>query len=128
MFDKDALVDGSLRNVTRDGAVAGYAVDARIPYYRGLGLSMVEVDLTVDSQSVPRELVTFTVHGNSYRSDQLGEVLDDRWPFTEAATLTVARAGGLPAGTHDIALRIHLAVAYIPVGFNADIRKDLEVA
>ena len=44
MFDRYILVEDSLRNT--DG---GFAVDIRMPYYRGLGLSMVEdVTLTVD--------------------------------------------------------------------------------
>ncbi|MFF2050299.1 DUF6379 domain-containing protein [Leifsonia sp. NPDC058194] len=112
MFDKYILVDDTLRNVETDGSVTGYAVDTRIAYYRGLGLSMVDVALTVDGVAVPTEEITFTVHGNSYRADQMGEIFDDRWGFTEPATLSVAVAGGLAPGEHTVTFTEWLRVSY----------------
>jgi hypothetical protein len=123
MFDRYVIVDGSLKNVE-----GGYELQGRIPYYRGLGLSMVDVDLTVDGALVAPEAVTFTVHGNSYRSDQLGEIYDDRWGFTEPATLTVAAPGGLDAGPHEVELRVRLRVSYNPHGSGATDQKTLTVS
>ncbi|MFT4081676.1 MAG: DUF6379 domain-containing protein [Nocardioides sp.] len=114
MFDRYIVVEGSLRNRSDEtGETTGFAVDARIPYYRGLGLSMVEVDLTVDDEIIPRDQVSFVVHGNSYRSDEMDEVYDDRWGFTEAATLVVDRPGGLPAGEHRVSVLVSLRISYI---------------
>ena len=71
MFDKYIIVPEGFRNTTADGAGPehgdGYELGIRLPYYRGLGLSMVEaIDLTVDGTPVPAEALTLTVHGNSY--------------------------------------------------------------
>jgi hypothetical protein len=114
MFDKYVIVDGSLRNVEREGEPVGFCLDARIPYYRGLGLSMVGVDVTVDGETLPRSDVTFSVHGQHYRSDEMDEVFDDRWGFTEPATLSVDRPGGLTPGDHEVTLKVSLRVSYSP--------------
>ena len=42
MFDKYLIVDGSLRNVGPSDAPSGFAFEAKLGYYRGLGLSMVD--------------------------------------------------------------------------------------
>lgn len=128
MFDKYVIVGDSLKN-TSNGTdeAAGYSLEARIPYYRGLGLSMVDVYLTVDGQEVPRESVTFTVHGNSYRSDCLGEIYTDRWGFTEPALLSVERPGGLTDGEHDVTLKVALRVSYNPYGSGTTDSKTLTV-
>lgn len=114
MFDKYAIVADSLQNVTSGGEVTGYSVDTRITYYRGLGLSMVDVALEVDGKAVPISDITFTVHGHSYPAGKMGEVLDDRWGFTEPATLTVRQPGGLAPGEHTVHFTEWLRVSYLP--------------
>ena len=128
MFDRYVVVDDSLRNVTENGTTVGYAFDARIPYYRGLGLSMVEVDVVTDGHDVPRPNVAFSVHGNTYRSDQMDEIYDDRWGFTEPATITVNRPGGLPPGDHVVTLKVVLRVSYMPTASGAVDTKTLRVS
>ena len=60
MFDKYLIVDESLRNVGPADAPNGFAFEAKLGYYRGLGLSMVEaLDVTVDGEPVPREAIRF---------------------------------------------------------------------
>lgn len=112
MFEKYLLVDDSLRNVDDGTYVTGFCVDVRIAYYRGLGLSMVSADLEVNGERIPREHITFSVHGNSYPLDEMSWILDDRWGFTEAATLTVAHPGGLATGEHTVHLTEWLRVSY----------------
>ncbi|BDZ44126.1 C-glycoside deglycosidase beta subunit domain-containing protein [Naasia aerilata] len=127
MFDRYIIVDGSLRNVG-DGNPTGYAIDTRIGYYRGLGLSMVDFDLEVDGEAVPKESITFQVHGHDYPADSLGDVLDDRWGFNEAATLIVDHPGGLPAGEHEVHYRQWLRISYLPTPSQNDDRKVMSVA
>ena len=103
MFDKYIIVTQGFRNTTTDGGtpdtVSGYELGIRLPYYRGLGLSMVEsIDLIVDGTPVPAESLTLTVHGNSYAVTDLATVFDDRWEMGEIATLRVAQPGGLAPG------------------------------
>ena len=52
MFDKYIICEEGFR---RDGERGG-RIEVRMPYYRGLGLSMVEaVDITLDGNPVPPE-------------------------------------------------------------------------
>ena len=115
MFDKYIIVPDGFRNITTDG-IDGYELAIRLPYYRGLGLSMVEaIDLTVDGTPVPAEALTLTVHGNSYAVSELSTVFDDRWEMGEIATLRVAKPGGLTAGTHEVSVAQRLRISYMPV-------------
>ena len=51
MFDKYIVVEDTLKRVP-----GGLQFGVRLPYYRGLGLSMVEtMDVTVDGERVPEE-------------------------------------------------------------------------
>ena len=55
MFDRYMILEDTVRNVRRDGEVVGFEFGARIAYYRGLGLSMVEgLNVTVDGETVRR--------------------------------------------------------------------------
>lgn len=122
MFDRYILVEDTLRNVTGDGLVSGYQLGARLPYYRGLGLSMVEgIALTVDGARVPDARIALTVHGHRYRLEELPGVFDDRWEMGEVATLSIDGPGGLAAGEHDVVLDLRLRISYMPVpGGGAD--------
>ena len=124
MFDKYLLVEGSARAV--DG---GFEVDARIAYYRGLGLSMVEdVSLALDGTVYPREDHTFTVHGNTYRLDDMETVADDRWGFTEKATIRVRTPEPIAPGEHEVTLTERLRISYIPLPTVTSDTKTLIVA
>jgi hypothetical protein len=110
MFDRYIIIEDSLRNT--DG---GFAFDIRMPYYRGLGLSMVEdVTAVVDGHAFPREALTFTVHGNTYTLDELETEYEDRWEFGEPATVTVEHPGGLAPGEHVVANEQRLRISYLP--------------
>lgn len=114
MFDKYIVCDDSLR--ARDDGRAGGVVDVRMPYYRGLGLSMVEaVDLVLDGQPVPVASTTFSVHGNTYTFDQLPNVFDDRWEMGERAQLAFVTDGQLAPGDHEVTVIIRLRISYMPV-------------
>ena len=110
MFEKYVLVDGSLRR-----AGNGFSVDLRIPYYRGLGLSMVNVpELKVDGEPVDLSQARFSVHGNTYALTDLPDVVDDRWGFREPATLIVPDRP-VPPGEHELSVVVSLRISYLPV-------------
>ena len=128
MFDKYIIVPDGFRNITTDG-IDGYELAIRLPYYRGLGLSMVEsIDLIVDGTPVPAESLTLTVHGNSYAVTDLATVFDDRWEMGEIATLRVAQPGGLAPGSHDISVAQRLRISYMPVPGGGRDAKTLELS
>ena len=114
MFDQYIICDDSL--LADDTDTASYTVDVRMPYYRGLGLSMVEgVDLTVDDVAVPAVATSFTVHGNTYAMTDLPAVLDDRWEMGEPARVGFTLAEPLAPGPHEVAAAVRLRISYMPV-------------
>jgi hypothetical protein len=127
MFDQYIVCEEGFRALS-DGRTGG-VVEVRMPYYRGLTLSMVEaVDLTVDGQPVPPARTTFTVHGNTYSFDQLPTVTDDRWEMGERAELAFETDQPLAAGEHDVAVAVRLRISYMPVPGGGRDRKRLSLA
>lgn len=124
MFDKYLILEDSLR--TTD---SGFAFDARLGYYRGLGLSMVEdLAVTLDGEAQPREAVFFEQNGKSWALDAMEQAYDDRWEFGSVATIRVERAGGLAAGEHSLTLKEKLRISYLPFPLFAEDSKNLAVA
>jgi Domain of unknown function (DUF6379) len=127
MFDKYIVCEEGFR--ARDDGRAGGIVEVRMPYYRGLALSMVEaVDLTLDGTPVPPERTTFTVHGNAYTFDRMPTVTDDRWEMGERAQLAFETSEPLAPGEHDVAVAVRLRISYMPVPGGGRDRKRLTLA
>lgn len=116
MFDEMIIREGSVRNVVdADGAVTGFSFATHIPYYRGLGLSMIEVpEVAVDGVAVSEEDLRFTYNGVTRTFAELTDVSDVRWELRTFATITVLRDGGLAAGEHEIFVNLRLRVSYLP--------------
>lgn len=115
MFDHHIICREGLHNVTEDGQTVGFSFQARLPYYRGLGLSMVEdLAIVINGQKVARENIRFALRGRQWTLDELETVYDDRWNFGEKATLTVLMPGGLSKGQHSLELAERLRISYLP--------------
>ncbi len=115
MFDRYLVEEDSLRNVVEDGTIVGWSIGARIGYYRGLGLSMVDIALTLDGEEIASDRIRLQLHGADYRLTEIGDVLDDRWGFNETVTIFVEQEGGLAPGAHEIALAQSLRISYLAV-------------
>ena len=117
MFDEMIIREGSVRNVVdADGAVTGFSFATHMPYYRGLGLSMIEVpEVAVDGVAVSEENLRFTYNGVTRTFAEFADVSDVRWELRTFATITVLRDGGLAAGEHEIFVNLRLRVSYLPV-------------
>lgn len=116
MFDNKVIVENSLTRVTSaEAGFDGVSVLARLPYYRGLGLSMVEnIAVTVDDKIVAREDTLFSVRGNTWTLDEMETEYGDRWNFGEKAKVLVKLPEGLDDGEHDISVAITMRVSYLP--------------
>lgn len=124
MFDQYIVCEDGFR--AREDGRPGGQVEVRMPYYRGLFLSMVEaVDLTVDGTPVPAERTTFTVHGATYGFAELPGITDDRWEMGERAALAFETDQPLAPGEHDIAVSVRLRISYMPVPGGGSDRKRL---
>lgn len=115
MFDKYIICEDGFRNVSAGDKVTGFQLKARLPYYRGLGISMVEdIAIKVDGVEIPRQAIRVTLHGNTYTLDEMEKEYDDRWEFGEEGLLTVDKAGGLTPGKHKLELSPSLRISYLP--------------
>ena len=124
MMDKLMIVEDSLENVE-----GGFAFLGRLPYYRGLGLSMVEdLQVTVDGEAIAREDVRFSVRGKTYSLDQMETVYDDRWNFGEKATITALKPGGLTPGKHTLEFAVRNRISYLPFVPTTKCVKELALA
>lgn len=115
MFDHYMICTDGFRNTSEGGQVTGFEFGARLPYYRGLGLSMVEdIAITVDGNAIPRHDIRFSVRGKIWTLAELETEANERWEMGEVATLKVRRPGGLSKGGHRIELAERLRISYLP--------------
>ena len=110
MFEKYLIVDDSFRRTE-----SGFAFDAKLGYYRGLGLSMVEdLAVTIDGQPVPRAAIRFDEGKGPISLEDMETAYDRRWGFGEVATIAVDWPEALAPGQHDLGLIERLRVSYMP--------------
>ena len=124
MMDNKMIVEDSLESSDK-----GFAFYGRLPYYRGLGLSMVEdIQITANGEAIPREDVRFHVRGKTYTLDEMETVYDDRWNFGEKAKIIAMKPGGLAPGTHTIGFAVRMRVSYLPFVPTTKDSKELALA
>ena len=115
MFDKYIVCEENFRAPPTTAAPGG-VVEVRMPYYRGLGLSMVEaVDLTSTARPCPPTRTTFTVHGNTYPFDHCPGPSDDRWEMGERASSPSRPTSPWRPGSTTSAVAVRLRISYMPV-------------
>lgn len=122
MFDKYLIDPATIKNTGPEESPTGFSFEARLGYYRGLTLSMIEeLAVSVDGKELPREAIRFDEGNGALSLQEMEAVYDRRWAFGAPATISVAFPGGLPAGAHSIALRQKLRISYMPFpSFNND--------
>ncbi|TWB80319.1 hypothetical protein FBZ87_102743 [Nitrospirillum amazonense] len=115
MFDKYMICEDGFGNVVEGGQVVGFTFLARLPYYRGIGLSMVEdIGVIIDGEPVSRQDVRFSVRGRTWTLDEMETEYTERWNFGEKAAVTVLRPDGLAPGRHRLQLSERIRVSYLP--------------
>ncbi|MBU6206375.1 MAG: hypothetical protein KGQ42_01660 [Alphaproteobacteria bacterium] len=124
MMDNKMIIEDSLESNDK-----GFAFYGRLPYYRGLGLSMVEdIAVSVDGAAIPREDVRFSVRGKTYKLDEMESVYDDRWNFGEKAKIIAMKPGGLAPGKHKIDFAVRMRISYLPFVPTTKDSKELALA
>ncbi|NKY05819.1 hypothetical protein HF998_02305 [Cellulomonas hominis] len=121
MFDSYVFTEGSARNVVTASGAGAFQVETLITYYRGIPLSMVHaVELVVDGAEVPRdELVVSPDGADWFTLDEAATVTTYRWEYGTPLRVRWLN-GGLPAGDHEVTLRLKIRVAYIPIPFGGE--------
>lgn len=122
------IVEDNLKNVVEDGKITGFQFGARLPYYRGVSLSMLEeIEVSLDNEVLPQDNVHITVHENTYNFNQRENELDDRWEMGEVATLFVQKKGGLDKGNHLLGLKINIRIGYLPFPAIRNAQKEIKI-
>lgn len=128
MYDNFMIVGEEFKNTSQDGQVTGFQIGMRLPYYRGIVLSLIgKTDLIVDGEAMPPELMTVTVSGKTFPLAELEHEPVVKWEFGDVGIVTVNKPGGLPPGEHTVELRQHLKISYVPVGFSGADSKVLNL-
>ncbi|MFM6852463.1 MAG: DUF6379 domain-containing protein [Sphingopyxis sp.] len=122
MFDRYIIDETTLANTGPADAPTGFQFQARLGYYRGLGLSMIEdLAVTLDGVALPRAAISFDEGPGPISLDAMEQAFDRRWAFGAPATIAVAHPGGLTAGQHMLGLQQKLRISYMPFpSFNRD--------
>lgn len=129
MMDNKMICPEQFENVVENGAAVGFAFLGRLPYYRGLGLSMIEdILVSVDGEKIAREDVRLSVRGKTYTLDEMETVYDDRWNFGEKARIIALKPGGLAPGNHRIEFGVRMRISYLPFVPTTKDSKELALA
>lgn len=116
MLETHMLNPKGYQNVEKDGQTCGFAFQMRVPYYRGITLSIIRnIKVVVDGQEYSREDLTITVNGETFTLEEARTVIHNRWLFGQFGTITVKKDGGLASGKHHLAVTITVAPSYMPM-------------
>ena len=84
------MVDKLIEADSLKATPAGFSVGVRLPWYRTVPLSTVElVSMRVDERSIPANSIRFTINGGEWRLQQLPELVDQQWFVIDTAELRV---------------------------------------
>lgn len=115
MLEKGMIQTCGFRNVSDDGKIAGFQLRIRTSYYRGIWASLLEgAEVFVDGEKFERGTILWTLGKRTFTLAELAAAVDVRWPFEEAAILTVPKPGGLAVGMHDVGVTLAFRASYMP--------------
>ena len=114
MYEKNMVLREDIQSVVESGVGTGFTVKLRIPYYRGVCLSLVE-DLQVkfNDRLFPKEQLTFTVADGTFTFAEMATMTTIRWEFGEKATVFVPLGGGIPLGMHRVEVTVAIRISYM---------------
>jgi len=128
MYDQYVIVGEEFKNVTRAGKIVGFQIGERLPYYRGVVLSLLgETKLTVDGEWIPPEKIMLTVSGKTLPLTEAENEPVVKWEFGDVGILTIDKPGGLIPGQHTLTLFQRVKTPYIPNGVAATDEKVLTI-
>jgi hypothetical protein len=117
MYEKHMVSRDDIQSVVENGVGTGFTVKLRIPYYRGVCLSLVEdIQVKFNNRLFPKEELTFAVGGETYKFADMATMTTTRWEFGEKATVFVPLAGGIPLGLHRVEVSVTIRVSYMGGG------------
>ena len=92
----------------------GFKVDIRLPWYRSLPLSTIEVaEVRIDGCTVDPAQVRFELEGESYPLSALPDLVSKVWYVLDSAWLVVESAALQAGSEHDVGVTLNLYPPYI---------------
>lgn len=105
------------RIISDDGLRAtstGMRIDIRLPWYRSLPLSTVEVgEIRIDGQTIDPSRVRFELEGHSYPLHLLADQVEHVWYVLDSAFLDIETAVPSSGSQHDVSVTLNLYPPYI---------------
>jgi hypothetical protein len=103
-----------IQSVVENGVGKGFEVKIRIPYYRGVSLSLID-DMTVKFNNTvfTKDQLLFTAGGETFTFQEMETISLHRWEFGEKATVFVPLKGGIPLGMHRVEVTVSLRISYM---------------
>ena len=122
------MISEEVENLVTGDETSGFRVPIRIPYYRGIVISLIEdFEVTVDGTQFPREAVSFTLRDRTMTLDEVGVDGRTRWEFGEWAALDIAKPGGLDPGEHEVEITGQFRISYLPWPMRPEASKRVTV-
>ncbi|MGI6325655.1 MAG: C-glycoside deglycosidase beta subunit domain-containing protein [Saccharofermentanales bacterium] len=114
MYEKHMLARDDIQSVVENGVGTGFIVKLKIPYYRGVCLSLVEdIQVRFNDRLFTRDQLTFSVSGETFTFKEMETQTTFRWEFGEKATVFVPLPGGIPLGMHRIEVTVSIRISYM---------------
>lgn len=115
MFERYLICEEGFRNFRNDqGAVEGFELKIRIPYYRGVPLSLVDyLKVAVNGVEYTSDKMRFSVSQGSFMVSEMETVYSKRWNFGEKAVLRIYKPGGVVHFDQDVELWIRIRPPYV---------------
>jgi Domain of unknown function (DUF6379) len=93
----------------------GTEIDVRLPWYRSLPISVVEVGgLKVDDRDVPTSDIRFEINGKSFDLHDLPKHADEFWFVLDSAVLRLPDTQLQPGSDHEVELQLNVYPPYVP--------------
>ncbi len=92
----------------------GYRIDIRLPWYRSLPVSTVEVgEIEIDGRPVDLSTVTFELEGRREPLAAMPDMTDVVWYVLDSAYLNVPDSSASSGSPHDVVVTLNLYPPYI---------------
>jgi hypothetical protein len=110
MLANAVLSDNGLR-----AAPGGLEVDIRLPWYRALPLSVVEIgEVRINGDLIPPAAITLRVNGKNFRLDQLETLTNEVWFVLDSAYLQFDYPKAARGTEYVVEVTVLLRPPYIP--------------
>jgi hypothetical protein len=110
LFTEQLIVDASLRAIPQ-----GLEFDVRLPWYRSLPLSTVEIaELRIDGKAMLAEAISLQVNGRRHGAAELADQVADWWYVLDPGRVRVIAPDLRLGPVTEVELAINLYPPYIP--------------